>query len=242
VLHPYGQIGAGADRDRQPEVEEAPGDHPEPGDAGRDAEADQRGRRHRLDDSEAARGERHRREHVGDSVGDKEVDGPGDVAVGSDEGPQRARVEQPVRSRPQNGVLQKLPVRCQRPQAGGEALDDAFHLVLGDPRQASCHRSQCSHGMGLAARQRQDESGKGGGQHGADDCDRDIGAVEAVQGDGDHERHPQHGIEDDGRADPLGGEGEAGIGPAHAAGGEQPVAEAGAAGGAAGDHVAHRQG
>ena len=41
-LDPERQVGARTDGDRQPEVEQAPGDHAQPGDAGGDAEADER--------------------------------------------------------------------------------------------------------------------------------------------------------------------------------------------------------
>jgi hypothetical protein len=60
-----------------------------------------------------------------------------------------------------------------------------------------------------------------------------------MERDRDHERYPEHPVEDDGRTDPLGRKSEAGIGATHPVRGEEPVAEPGAASGASGDHVAH---
>jgi len=118
-------------------------------------------------------------------------------------------------------------------------LDELLHLFFGDPRHTPGHGSQCPGGVGLASRERQDECGQGGEQHGADHRDRDVGAVEAVEGDRYHESHPEHRVEDDGRTDSLSRQRESGIGAAHPARGKEPVTEAGAASGAAGDHVAH---
>jgi len=93
--------------------------------------------------------------------------------------------------------------------------------------------------VGLAPREGQDECGEGGEQHSTDHRDRDISAVEAVAGDGYHESHPEHRVEDDSRADSLSCERKSGVGATHTARGEEPVAEPGPAGGAARDHVAH---
>jgi len=93
--------------------------------------------------------------------------------------------------------------------------------------------------MSLAPREQENEGAEGGEQHGTDDGDGDVGAVEAVERDRDHKGHPEHGVEDDGRPDPLGRQRETRIGATYAVRGEQPVAEAGAPGGAARDHMAH---
>jgi len=163
------------------------------------------------------------------------------MVVGRDEGPERGRVEQPVRGRPQHRVLEQLPIRAEGPQPGGETLHELAHLLLGDPGHAPGDGLQRSGGVLLAPGERQHENAERGQQDSADDGDGDVGAVEAMQRDGDHECHPQHGVQDDGGADSLGRERETGIRARDPVRGEEPVAEPGAAGSAAGNHVAHSE-
>ena len=123
-----------------------------------------------------------------------------------------------------------MPIRAEGSQAVGEATHECFHLFLADAGKVPCHHSKRPGGMGLTPGEGQHEHGEAGEQHDAHDSDCDIGAVEAVQGNGDHKGDPQHAVQHYCRADPLGRQGEAGIGSVDAVGSEQPVAEAGAAG------------
>jgi len=205
-------------------------------------ESDQCRRGHGLDDAEAAGSERHGRKDVRNAVGHEEVDRRGDVPEGGDEGPERGGIEEPVRGGPQDRVLEEGAVRSERPQPDGEALDELLHLLFGDPRHPSGDGAQRQRGAAFAPREREHEDGEGGEQHGPDQGDGDIGAVEPVERDGDDECHPKHGVEDHGGTDSLGCERETGVGAVHPVRGEESVPEPRAAGGAAGDHVAHREG
>ena len=240
-LHAKRKVGAGADRDRKPEVEQAPGDHAQPCDTRGDVEADESRGGNRLDDAQATRGERHGGEDVREPVGDEEVDREGDVAVGGDEGPQRSRVEEPVRSSPQHGVLQQLPIGAQRPHTNGQPLDERLDLLGCYPGHVPSDGLQGPDGVVLAPGERQHEGSESREQHSTDDGDRDIGAVEPVEGDGYDESDPEHGVQNDCRTDPLGRERKTGVSAVHAVRGEEPVTEPRPACRTAGDHMAHGQ-
>src|SRR6266542_799663 len=241
-LGPQRQVGQPADRDRQPEVQDPVGDHPEQGDVPGRPEADQRRGQHELDDAQARRRDRQHRQHVGEPVGDQQVVQPDPVPERADEHPQRGGVEQPVGGGPARRAADQGAVGDQGAQAVGEPPDDGDHPVRVEQRQPRGGGAEDLDRSLLATHQQHDHGREGGDEQGAEHPSGAVQRVVAVQRDRRHQGDPEQHVEHHRRADALGGQRERGVGARQPRRGEQPVPQCAARGRAARHHVAHGQG
>jgi len=178
------------------------------------------------------------------------------VAEGGDEDPQRGGVEDPVGRGPAEGPVEERAVVHQEAEPLGQPTDEG-DLPVG-VAQAEAEGQPAGEGLGplLPPREQVEERPEGphqdhphGGGH--DDQHRARGGrltgvagrcVEAVHQQERHQGDPEQHVQDHGRADPLGAEGEAGVGAADPGLGQQPVPEGGTRGRAAGGDVAEGEG
>jgi hypothetical protein len=178
------------------------------------------------------------------------------VAEGGHEHPQGGRVEQPVGRRPAHGSAGQGTVLGQGREPFGQPLDQGGGLVGVEEPDVAGHPVHDPAGPLLAPGQQIEETTEDPEQDDPDPGghdDQDEGrlglpavvagwGVEAVGDEEGHQRQPEHHVEDHGRADALGAEGEAGIGAGHSGLGQQPVAEGRPRGRASRRHVAEGQG
>ena len=249
-------VGEPAEGDRQPEVDGPVGQDGRQGLSVGQPEAGQQGDEDELDHTEAARGDGDGSQDVGQAVGGQQVDRGDDVAEGGHEHPQRRRVQQPVCRRPPAGPPQEGPVVDQHGEPGGQPLHQRGEPVGVEEPDVGRHRVDDPAGPLLAPGQQveeaaerpeQDHAHRRGHQH--EDGGRG-GAVpveparypEPVEHEERDERAPEQHVEDHRRPDPLGAEGEPGVGAGHAGLGQQPVPEGCARCGPPGRHVAEGQG
>ena len=119
---------------------------------------------------------------------------------------------------------------------GGHRVDDPAGplLAAGEEVEEAAEGAEQDHPDGGGHHQQDGGRGRSVAVH--------TGRPEPVGGEEGHQRAPEQPVEDDGGADALGTEGEAGVGARHPGLGEQPVAEGGSRGRPAGAHVAEGQG
>ena len=121
------------DRDRKPEVHQAPAEHRQGRDVARHAEGHEQRRRRRFDDPEPTGRDGDGAQHVGDAVGRKELDGVDEVPEGGDERRQRGGVEEPVEPRPQHRPLQNLAVLGELHHGVTDLPDEALQAIRAHP-------------------------------------------------------------------------------------------------------------
>ncbi len=241
-VHLQGEVGEPAGGDGQPEVDQPVGDHAEDGDAARSAVPDQGGGENGLDDPQATGGDGQGGEDVGQPEGDEQAVGVGEVAERAHEHVQRGGVENPVGGRPEGRPHQHPGLGTQLGHPIGQAVEeilDGRRLDEGDVLRGS--PDEGDHAL-LATREQDDQHHEQGDQKQADQPGDAVDGGEPPDGDGDDHRQPEDDVEDHGRAQPLGGESEAGRRSIHPRLGEQPEAEGRPRRGAPGDAVADRQG
>ena len=156
-----------------------------------------------LHDAEARRGEGNGREHVGETVGDQEVDRRDQVTEGPHEDPEAGGVEEPVETGPGEGPPEVAPSVDEQGNPLGhllESLGDAVGIEGGDPSRENPYP-----GVGAPltprdevyrAEEAEEEKDSGEGREA-------VGRVEAVQGNGDDEHHPEQEIQHHRRAGSL---------------------------------------
>ena len=177
------------------------------------------------------------------------------MAEGGDEHPEGCGVEDPVGRRPSDGPSGERPVPHQRREPVGQALHQGRGAIGVEEPDPSGYAADHPAGPFLAPgqqveqapeRPQQDHTDRRGHHH-EDGGRLRLAAVVAgrgVESVGDQEGHegtPEHDVQHDRRTDALGPESEPGIGPGHPGLGEQPVAQGGPRGGAAGRDVAEGQ-
>ena len=172
------------------------------------------------------------------------------MAEGGKEHPQRGRVEQPVGCRPTHRPPRQGPVLQQGRAPGRQPLHQGGGAVRVEEPDPSGDPADHPAGPLLAPGQQveqppegaqQDDPHTGGHNHQnragrlSMPPGRDVEAVGHQKG---HQAHPEHHVEHHGRPDPLGTQGEPGIGSGHARLGQEPVAESRPGGVPAGGDVA----
>lgn len=248
-------VGQPAEGDRQPEVDGPVGQHGREGLAVGQAEAGQHGDQHELDHPESPRGDGDGGQDVGQPVGRQQVDGGDDVAERRHEDPQRGGVEEPVGRRPHRGPDEQRLVLHQHGEPAGQAFEqrrEAVGVHVADVRR---HPVDQAAGPLLAPGQQVEDDAEGaeedhpdrGGHHDQDGRRRRPVPVgprdpEAVGHEEADEGAPEDPVQHHGRADPLGAEGEAGVGTGDARLGQQAVPEGRSRRRATRGHVAERQG
>ncbi len=170
------------------------------------------------------------------------------MTEGGYEHPERGGIEQPVGCGPghrppeQDPIVHedreplgeafdqtRDPVGVEEAEPTGFAADDPARPLLsaGEQREESAERPEQEH-PGSCGHHDQDGGRLGGVPA---EAGRGVESVDDQEGD---ERAPEDHVEDDRRADPLGPEGEAGVGARDSRLGQQAVAEGGTRSGAAG--------
>ena len=223
-------VGAAADGDGEPEVHEAPAQHGQGGDVLRDAERHQQGAGRRFDDAQAAGRDGNGAQHIGDAVRREQLDRVDEMAEGGHEGPQRCRVEEPVERGPQQRPVADVAVLGQLHDRVADLPDQSLQAVGSHPGNAPAHGSHGPHRPLSAGREGVCQHGRPEQREQAYQRGDHVDGVEAGEGDRYEQRHPQHDVEHDGRPDGLGRHGEARVGPFHALGGEQAIADSGSSG------------
>jgi hypothetical protein len=163
------------------------------------------------------------------------------VAERGHEHPERGGVEQPVGRGPGHRPSEQGAIVHEDGEPPGEALDQAGDPIgVEEPEPAGFAPDDPARPL-LTAREQQEEPAEGPeeddpGRSGHHDQDRGrLGRVPAEPGRGvepvgdqePDECTPEHHVEDHRRADPLGPEGEAGVGPRDPRLGQEAVAEGG---------------
>src|ERR1700712_75093 len=144
-------VAGEADGDRHPEAEQPVGNDGEYSNGRWRAERHQRRHQDALDHAQSPRSDGQCGGHVGEPVGDEQADDPEAVVEGADEGPERDRIEQPVRGSPTGGTPEERRIGGESPQSRGQRCKETPDAVRVDLRNRADHANRhCRHGSFVA--------------------------------------------------------------------------------------------